>query len=182
MHVLVWLKNIWNHTHKMMRLGKQTGVILKDLVYCGKEFVVEWDQIDVTELTHTVTGRAERGNEEVKALVAQSCPTLLRPPGSSLRGILQARMLEWVAIPFSRGSLQPWDWTWVSYIAGEFFTIWFTRETLYIHEFGQMSTCNPQLYNSIIEYTDTALKNPLGYACYFLFHSNPWEPLIFLFP
>ena len=121
---------------------------------------------------------------KVKMLVTQLGLTLCDDslPGFSVRGISQARILEWVAIPFSRGSLQPWDWTWVSYIAGEFFTIWFTRETLYIHEFGQMSTCNPQLYNSIIEYTDTALKNPLGYACYFLFHSNPWEPLIFLFP
>ena len=40
----------------------------------------------------------------MKVLVAQSCPTLCKSlPGSSVRGILQARMLEWVAIPFSRG-------------------------------------------------------------------------------
>ena len=48
-------------------------------------------------------------NLEVKGLVAQSCPTLCdptdcSPPGSSVHGILQARILEWVAIPFSRGS------------------------------------------------------------------------------
>ena len=40
------------------------------------------------------------------------------PPGSSVHGILQARVLEWVAIPFSRGSSQPGDWTKVSCIAG----------------------------------------------------------------
>ena len=48
----------------------------------------------------------------VKVLAAQSCPTLCdpvdcSPPGSSVYGILQARILEWVAIPFSRGSSQP---------------------------------------------------------------------------
>ena len=43
-------------------------------------------------------------------------------PGSSVRGILQARILEWVAISFSRGSSQPRDQTWVSRLAGWFFT------------------------------------------------------------
>ena len=50
------------------------------------------------------------------------------PPGSSAHGILQARILEWVAIPFFRGSSQPRDWNWVSCIAGRFFTLWATRE------------------------------------------------------
>ena len=45
------------------------------------------------------------------------------PPGSSFHGILQARLLEWVAIPFSRGSSRPKDRTWVSCIADRFFTI-----------------------------------------------------------
>ena len=49
-----------------------------------------------------------------KMLVTQSCPTLCNPrdcslPGSSVHGILQTRMLEWVVIPFSRGSSQPRD-------------------------------------------------------------------------
>ena len=50
------------------------------------------------------------------------------PPGCSVHEILQARILEWVAIPFSRGSSQPRDWTQVFHIAGRFFTIWATRE------------------------------------------------------
>ena len=50
------------------------------------------------------------------------------PPGSSVHGILWARILEWVAIPFSRRSSQFRDQTWVSCIAGRFFTIWATRE------------------------------------------------------
>ena len=57
----------------------------------------------------------------------QSCPTLCNPmdyslPGFSVHGILQARILEWVAMPSSRGSSQPWDRTQVSYMAGGFFT------------------------------------------------------------
>ena len=49
-------------------------------------------------------------------------------PGSSVHGILQARILEWVAIPFSRGSSQARDQTQDSWVAGRFFTIWATRE------------------------------------------------------
>ena len=51
-------------------------------------------------------------------------------PGSSVHGILQARILEWVAIPFFKGSFQPRDWIQVSCAAGRFFTIWATREAL----------------------------------------------------
>ena len=50
------------------------------------------------------------------------------PPGSSVHGILQARILEWVAISFSRGSSQPRDRTQVSHIAGRRFNLWATRE------------------------------------------------------
>ena len=64
---------------------------------------------------------------------AQSCPALCNPidcnpPDSSVHRIPQARILEWVAIPFSTGSLWPRDQTWVSCIAGRFFTVWTTRE------------------------------------------------------
>ena len=70
---------------------------------------------------------------EVCVLVAQSYPTLCdpmywRPPGSSVHGILQTRILEWVAIFFSRGSSWSKDQTQVSCVAGGFFTIWATRE------------------------------------------------------
>ena len=54
--------------------------------------------------------------------VAQSCPTLFSPMEYRVHGILQARILEWVAIPFSRRSSQPRDQTQVSHIAGRFFT------------------------------------------------------------
>ena len=66
-------------------------------------------------------------NVAVLCLVAQSCPTVCNhtdcsPPGSFVHGILQARLLEWVAMPSSRGSSHPRDQTQVSDIAGGFFT------------------------------------------------------------
>ena len=68
---------------------------------------------------------------ESESEVAQSCLTLCDPvdcslPGFSVHGILQARVLEWVAISFSRGSSQHRDWTQVSRIAGRRFNLWAT--------------------------------------------------------
>ena len=60
--------------------------------------------------------------------VAQLCPTLWDPMDYTVHGILQARILEWVAFLFSRGSSQLRDQTQVSCIAGIFFTSWATRE------------------------------------------------------
>ena len=65
--------------------------------------------------------------------VSQSCPTLCDPmgcslPGFSIHGIFQARVLEWLAISFSRGSSRPRDWTQVSRIGGRRFNLWATRK------------------------------------------------------
>ena len=67
--------------------------------------------------------------------VVQSCPTLCDPVdcslrGSSVHGILQARILKWVAISFSRGSSWPREGTWVSRIGGRCFNLWATREAM----------------------------------------------------
>ena len=69
--------------------------------------------------------------------VAQSCPTLCDPmgcslPGSSIHGIFQAIVLEWIAISFSGGSSQPRDRTRVSCIVDRRFTVWATREVIMI--------------------------------------------------
>ena len=69
----------------------------------------------------------------IESEVAELYPTLCKPvdcspPGSSVHGILQARILQWVAISFSRGSSRPRDRTWVSRIAGRCFNLWTTRE------------------------------------------------------
>ena len=56
--------------------------------------------------------------------VAQLCPNLCDPMEYTVHGILQIRILEWVAIPFSRGTSQPRNRTLVSCMAGRFFTVW----------------------------------------------------------
>ena len=58
----------------------------------------------------------------------RSVVPLCEPTDYTVHGILQARILKWVAVPFSRGSSQPKDQTQVSHIAGGFFTSWGTRE------------------------------------------------------
>ena len=77
-------------------------------------------------ITITLASHSDGGAKESQA--AQSCPILCdpmdcSPPGSSVRGILQERILEWVAVPSSRGSSRPRDRTQVSRIAGRFFTV-----------------------------------------------------------
>ena len=79
--------------------------------------------------------RAASWKERKESEVAQSCPTLCDPmdcglSGSSIDGIFQARVLEWIAISFSRGSSWPRNQTQVSCIAGRHFTVWATREAL----------------------------------------------------
>ena len=88
----------------------------------------------------------------VCVLFTKSCLTLCdpmncSPPGSSVHGISKARILEWVAIPFSRGSFWHRDWTQVSCIAGRFFTNWANREAqsvllLFSHSVASDS-CDP---------------------------------------
>ena len=70
---------------------------------------------------------------KLESEVAQSCPTLCDPidcslPGSSVHGIFQAIVLEWIAISFSRGSSQPRAWTRVSHMVDRRFTVSATRE------------------------------------------------------
>ena len=73
-------------------------------------------------------GEIESWRVKVKVEVAQSYPPLCHPTGCTVHGIVQARILQWIAIPFSRGSSQPRNWTRVSHTAGRFFTSWATRE------------------------------------------------------
>ena len=106
---------------------------------------------------------------KVKVLVTQLCLTLWDPMDYTVHEILQARILEWVAVPFSRGSYQPRDWTQVSWIVGGFFTSWATREEwgginweigadiyilLYVKYKGVRKGCilSPCLFNFCAEY------------------------------
>ena len=88
---------------------------------------VLWSQVDwvISQLYDLLAMR------KVKVLVSASdslWPMDYSPPGSFVYGILQARILEWVAIPFSRESSCPRDWNHVSHIASRFFTIWAMRK------------------------------------------------------
>ena len=79
----------------------------------------------------------QREKKKVKVLIAQLCLTLWEPmdccpSDSSVLRILQVRILEWVAISFSRGSFWLSDQTQVSCIAGRFFTVWATGKALRI--------------------------------------------------
>ena len=75
-------------------------------------------------------------------------------PGPSVHGIFQARILEWVAISFSRRSFQLRDWTQVSLIVGRCFTIWATREVIQITHF--------KLGRAFLKNTDTQWNKNSG--------------------
>ena len=88
------------------------------------------------------------------SVVAQLCLTLCdpmecSPPGSSVHGILQARILEWVAIPFCRGSSPLRNWIQVSHIAGRFFTPWATQEAQQIASFESESESLSVLFDCL---------------------------------
>ena len=77
-------------------------------------------------------------------------PVDCSPPGSSVREISQARILEWVAISSSRKSLQPRDWTWASCIAGRFFTTESLRKPKYV----MVPLCSGTSYNTEMKVVD----------------------------
>ena len=120
-HLICLLRNLHMQVKNQqfkVNMEKQTGCKL------GKEHakVVYCHSIYLTSMQSSVQFSS-----------AQSCPTLCDPmdcslPGSSIHGIFQATVLEWIAISFYRGSFQPRDWTLVSRIVDRRFTIWATRE------------------------------------------------------
>ena len=93
--------------------------------------------------------------------VAQSCPTLCNPvdcslPGSSVHGIFQAIVLEWIAISFSRGSFQPRDRTLVSRIVDRCFTVWTTPSPTPIacsNSCLLSRWCHPTISSSVVPFS-----------------------------
>ena len=111
---------LWDDTCKVLKLGLERLILL----LCARVCVCVCVRVCV--------------------LVAQLCPFLCDPidcslSGSSVRGILQARILEWVAVPFSRESSPPRNRSRVSLIAGRFFTVWATRFLLLLWLFVYLS-------------------------------------------
>ena len=108
-----WLINTWNIFLTVLEVGKFKIKTLVDLVYGEAHFLVFMCVCSVTQLCSNFWD-----------------PMDCSPQGSSIHGILQARTLEWVAIPFSRGSSWSRNRTQVSCIVGRFFTLCTTREAL----------------------------------------------------
>ena len=96
-------------------------------------------------------------NRHVKRWLTLCYPVDCSPPGSSIHGILQARILVWAAISFFRGSSRPRDQTWVSRILGRCFTIWVTREVPLIIKEMQIKT--------IVRYHLTPVQKTLMKIC-----------------
>ena len=119
----------------------------------------EWSYAEYLYLIHEEKQDMDAG-VCVCALVAQSYLTLCDPmdcslPGSSIRGIFQARILEWIDISFSRGSSWPRDQTQVSHIAGKHFTIWASRGAVimnWIFHLDQYTCIWVWLLNSLRKY------------------------------
>ena len=102
-----WLSD-WTELNQLIQITIKSLSLVTQMVQCNHKCPLKW---------------------KVKECeVIQLCLTLCDPmdcslSGSSVYGILQARILEWVVITFSRGSSQPRDRTWVSRIAGRHFTL-----------------------------------------------------------
>ena len=105
--------------------------IAEETINIMKRQPMKWEKILVNNISHK--GLISKIHQ-VKVKVVESCLILWDPMDYTTHGILQARILEWVAFLFSRGSSQPWDHTMVSSIAGRFFTSWATREASKIYK------------------------------------------------
>ena len=134
----------------------------------------------------------------VCVLIAQLCLTLCDPmdcrlPGYSVHGILRARILEWVATSFSRGSSKPRDWTQVACIAGGCFNICATREAWYLNMYWYFRFrfhISERVFSELLFYCDKIYI----WLCWILQHSEsfscdtwdlvpwpgikPWSPLL----
>ena len=103
------------------------------------------------------------------------------PPGSPVHGILQARILEWVALPFSRGSSLPRTWKQISCIRGRFFAFWDTKEALceYMCPGNLDICCSCAVLPDCLIHLD---RSPLGSFVYRISEAIIWSGLPFSLP
>ena len=111
----LWSINLWQQRKRIFS-GEKTISSASGAGKFGQSHANQW------RLEHTLTPYKNVSSKWFKDSAQ----------GSSVHRILQARILEWAAIPFSRGTLWPRDWTQVFCTVGRFFTIWATREALNI--------------------------------------------------
>ena len=127
--LLCWRRRQWQPTLVLVP-GKSHGQ--RSLVGCSP-----WGrwELDTTERLHFTSLYDDLGElkykekkwsfefwsglKRLKVKVAQLCPTLCHPMDYTVHGVLQARILEWITLPFSRGSSQPRDWTQVSHMQAD---------------------------------------------------------------
>ena len=117
---------------------------------------------------------------KVKTWVAQSCLTLCNPmdcstPGTSVHGFLQARILEWVAIPFFRGSSQLRDRSQVTCIPGRFFTVWATYNSCLLLYLKCSPLPEPHGYTLLSSFEDFILPSPCLECSFRMPHTLTWR-------
>lgn len=127
-----WINNkvlLWSTGNSI-----QCPVINHNWTEYEKECVYTHTRACVHTQTHTQSIQLHSERESASRLSCLSLCNLMdcSPPGSPVHGILQARILEWITIPFSRVSSWPRNWTQVSCITGRFFTVWATKEALHV--------------------------------------------------
>ena len=124
----------WRNAFKILRNFSTNNCISSQTIKWSSIIQVKDMQICSNFTSHScvLSQKAAGGYYQLRKMKVK-CPTLCNtmdcsPPGSSVHGIFQARVLEWVAISFSRGSSWPRDQTQVSRVAGRSFTVWAIRE------------------------------------------------------
>ena len=132
----MWLYRVWKNRCDSLAVGKLGGRVDKCSWYYSFRVFVDLNfsviktggrliiyTFIVKRKMKQTTQETVKSESESRSLLSQLC----NPMHYTVHGILQARVLEWVAIPFSRGSSQLGDQTQVSCTAGGFFTSWATR-------------------------------------------------------
>ena len=136
-HVLLKEAYIKTFKNKFSQVYIMEKMIMPSVFSCSLNWVLD---LFLSQVIFTINFGLRFLSKEIHLMslkVAQSHPTLCDPmdcslPGSSVLGILQARILEWVTISFSRGSSLHRDRTQVSRIGSTHFNLWATRETQFI--------------------------------------------------
>ena len=110
------------------QIDGETMETLTAFIFFGSQITADGDCSHEIQRRLLLGRKAMINLKKSESEVSQSCPTLCDPmdcslPGFSIHGIFQARVPDWVALSFSRGSSQPRDRTWVSCIAGRCFTL-----------------------------------------------------------
>ena len=136
------------------QIDGETVETVTDFIFLGSKITADGDCSHEIK-KHLLLGRKAMTNlkwKKSESEVAQLCPTLCNPkdcslPGSSVHGIFQARVLEWFAISFSRGSSQPRDLAQVSCTVSRPFSIWATSESESEVVQSCLTLCNPMDYS-----------------------------------